>query len=544
MLLSAFQAGAEQAETRQAAYLSNEIVDSLANRNVFTRPADDLALINSLLPNVKKDDCQSFLRTTWDPRALRIWVHGNLQLAGDADKQILAAYGASRAIAVDPPKDEQATRLTVANLGPAGKIVSRQQPAELDFVEATLSNNVRVNVKRTNFQKGKIHMLVRFGGGLLEEPANKPGLGLMAGSTFIRGGLQSQSLSQLNQYLADKYVGVEFSVTDDAFQLGGTCSPAMLDTELQLCMAYLTSPGYREEACDHFVAGLDGLYSLLEHTAEGMLASRANSFLRSGDPRFTFPTREVLKKITMKDVQSWLAEPLRSGYMEVVIVGDLDIDRTLKLTAATLGALPERAATKPAFAEASKLRFPTAPRVKEFRFDSTTQRAISMVCWATPGSRDVKIARRLSVLQAVLDDRHRIKIRQDLGATNTPQVEMYSVDAYPDYGYIAAMMTVDPKRIGEIGPLVAKIGADIAAGNISDDELARRVEADRDLVRHVYENGYWIGLLIDCQAHPECLVHARSMKSDFKSITKADVESLAKKYFAADKAVIINVAPK
>lgn len=543
MLLAAIQAAADQAATRPAASLADDIVDSLASRHVFTHPADDLKLVKTLLPDLKKEECKSLLVKTWDPQALRIWVTGNLQLKGDASRQILAAYESSRAIAVQPRSDEQTSRLQLANIGTPGKIVQQQKIPDLDFVEAKLANNIRVNVKQTNLEKGKVHVVVRFGGGLLEEPANKQGLDLITSATFIRGGLKSQSLNELNQSLAGKNVGIRFSVADDAFQLSGDCSPALLDTELQLCAAYLTAPGYRAEARDQFFAGIDGLYAEIEHTPEGMLGNRAFPFLRSDDPRFSIPSREGLKKLTMKDVESWLAEPLRTGYMEVVIVGDIDQQEALQATAIALGALPERAAAKPDFAQASKIHFPAGPKLKEFRFDSQAGRAISMICWPTPGLRDPSIVRRLGVLKGVLNDRLRIKVRQELGATYTPQVVLYTADAYPDYGYIAAVLIVDPKQVAEIGPVVTKIGDDLASGSISDDELNRALKpivASYDSL----DNDYWIGLLTDCQAHPACLDHARALKSDYRSITKAEIESLAKKYLPARQATIVNVAPK
>ncbi len=413
----------------------------------------------------------------------------------------------------------------------------------MDFVEATFNNNVRINVKQSKLEKNKVNVIVRFGNGLKEQPTDKSGLGLFTSATFIHGGLQSISMNDLMRNLSDKDVGLEFSVTDDAFQFSGECSPSLLGMELQLCTSFLTSPGYRDEARDHILAGSENMYAQLEHTPEGVLSNEAFSFLRSGDPRFSVPARDVLKKFTMKDVQAWLAEPLRRGYMEVVVVGDVDPDQAIQLAAKTLGALPERAGVKPEFDRQSKLQFPAAPKLKEFRFDSKTPRAVSMVCWPTPGARDQIIARRLNVLKAVLDDRLRIKVRQELGDTYTPQVVLYSSDAYPDYGYLAAVMTVDPKRVGDIGSLVARIGGELTKDAISEDEVSRALKpivASYDAL----DNGYWVGLLIDCQAHPTCLEDARREKSDYQSMKTADIESLAKKYLSADKATIVNVAPK
>ena len=542
MALASFKSEANQAETRQAAALADEIVATLANRRVFTHPSDDLTLFTRLLSDVNKDECQALLRTTWQPQALRIWLHGNVQLSGDASQQVLAAYRAAEATAVQKSQEEQVGQLKLADLGPAGTIVRRQQIKDLDFVEATLSNNVRVNVKRTALEKNHVRVVVRFGSGLLEMPADKPGLGLLTMATFIRGGLQSQSLSQMQQSLSDKEVGVVFNVADDAFQLSGGCSPALLELQLQLCAAYLTAPGYREEARDQFLAGAESFYAQLEHTPEGVLSNGAFAFLRGDDTRFKFPTRQELGKLTMGDVKAWLAEPLRSGYMEVVIVGDVDPDQALQLTAKTLGALPPRAAAKPEFATASKLQFPTAPRQKDFQFQSPAPRAVVMVCWPTVGSRASAIIRRLEVLRTVLNDRLWTKIRQELGATYTPETVQYSADAYPDYGYLAALLIVDPKQVAEIGPLAAKIGAELATRPITSDELDRArkpILASYDSL----DNGYWTGLLIDCQANPVCLDQARIAKADYAAITTAELQALAKQYLAAGKATIINVAP-
>ncbi len=54
-MLAALQSRADQADTRQADSLADDIVESLACRTVFTHPADDLALAKSLLQEYDED---------------------------------------------------------------------------------------------------------------------------------------------------------------------------------------------------------------------------------------------------------------------------------------------------------------------------------------------------------------------------------------------------------------------------------------------------------------------------------------------------------
>ena len=542
LLIKGFQTSADQADTRESNSIVANVIESLAANKVVTHPAADLALAKQLFAGLKKEECAESLHGIWDSHGVRIWVQGNLQLAGDGDRQILDAYRQSQAISVQAPIDQKAARWAYTDYGPVGQIVKRQAEKDLDFVEAEFANHVHVNVKRTQREKNNVRVLVRFGGGLLELPADKPGLRLFANSTFIGGGLEAHDLNDLNRALADKKVNVAFVVGDDAFQLSGNCAPVVLDTELQLCAAYLTAPGYRPESREQFLKCIDGVYEQNEHVLGQVALNGAAAFLSSADPRFSVPPRESTRKLTLNDLKAWLAQPLAAGYMEVAIVGDVDPDQALASAAKTFGALPPRAATKPAFAQQREVRFPTPPKTKDIRFVSQIPCSVSVVAWPTPGERDIPRYRRFSVLASVLNNRLFSKVRKELGATYSPAVIQYGSDAFPDYGYLAALVTVDPKQLADIGPLVVKIGAELAAGKIDDDEFQRAMTPVLSSIDDL-DNAYWLNVLSNCQEHPEFLDAARGRKADYNSITKADLEALAKQYLSAEKATIIDVAP-
>src|SRR5262249_29511828 len=150
------------------------------------------------------------------------------------------------------------------------------------------------------------------------------------------------------------------------------------------------------------------------------------------DPRFVVPSREVEQRFSMNDLKAWIAQPLRHGYMEVTIVGDIDSDAALSVVAKTLGALPKRDAVKPNCAREREIRFAAATKSQEFKFVAQTPRAMSLIYWPTDGARNFARDLRTGVLADIVGDRLRLKIRQELGAAYTPVVSNFSPEAFPD----------------------------------------------------------------------------------------------------------------
>ncbi|MGC3969719.1 MAG: insulinase family protein [Pirellulales bacterium] len=542
-LAGAFEVVVDQAETKQPNSLADQIVESICDLTVFSHPSLYKDLVQTYVPTITANDCRRALKNDWRGDEIEISLTGNIDLDASADEQLLAAYRSSRDVTVNPPVDEDAPKFAYTDFGPEGKIVKRDAVDDLGVVQATFANNVRVNIKHTDFEKNKVRVLFRFGGGDLELPADKPGLQLFATQAFIAGGLKGLSLDALNRQLSGKNVGVVFTVGDDAFELRGACTKSELELQMQLCAAYLTAAGFAPETAGQFAEMMDATYAQQARSLEGKFRYDAAAFLRSNDHRYMLPSREAVSRLTLADVQQWLAEPLANGYLEITLVGDVDVDTALAVVAKTAGALPQRAAEKPAFAAARKLQFPTE-KVKHLQYEADTPRAASAVCWPTAGSADLDLQRRLYVLSLVLDERLRLKIREELGATYTPNVLAYSSDTYPEFGFIGAQMLVEPQQLDEIGRLTTKVADEIASGTISDDEFARVIKPVISSVEpQQRDNGYWLTSLGDSQERPRALDEVRTLAAAYSSMTKMEIESIAKQYLTAAHATVVKIAP-
>ncbi len=539
------QTRAEQANTRKSRDLASGIVSVLAAQKVFTHPTDDLKRVEAVLSVLKEADCHQALVKAWDTKDINVFIGGNLKLEGDAAKTILGVYNESHAKPVQAPANEETGAFAYTEFGAPGKIVKRSEVKDLEITQATFQNNVHVNVKHTPFEQNSVRVLISFGGGKLETPKDQPGIAGLAQSIFYAGGLEKHSADDLRRLFASKSVSVDFSVGDEAFLLGGKTTPKDLDSQLQLLTAFLTAPGFREEAERQFRDNLDSMYQELDHTAEGIMTNKVVAFIHSNDSRFGIAPRAEMDKRTTAEVKAWLAQPLTAGYMEVSVVGDVDPAKTLNLLAKTLGTLPKRAETKPDFKDARVVKFPADPKQKDFHFTTEIERAYALIYWPTTDMSNIQRTRRLALLGQILDDRLRLKIREELGESYSPTAYHVPSDTFPGYGYMSSIITLKPDHVAKVGPIVSTLGDVLANGKITEDEFDRAKKPQlAQLEQMRRDNRYWIqNVLRCCQEHPERLDWSRSLVNDFASIEKEDLEVLAKEYLKGSNATTIGIIP-
>ena len=126
-------------------------------------------------------------------------------------------------------------------------------------------------------------------------------------------------------------------------------------------------------------------------------------------------------------------------------MGDFDKEETIALLARTFGNLPGRAAAKPAHADERLVKFPDSG-AKEFLFESEIPKGMAVVHWPTVDIFEIEKTRRLGMLSAILDDRLRVKIREELGDAYSPFAHNLPSDTWKGYGYLFASVTVVPRR--------------------------------------------------------------------------------------------------
>ena len=267
--------------------------------------------------------------------------------------------------------------------------------------------------------------------------------------------------------------------------------------------------------------------------------------LASGDPRFGMPAEEVLAQRNLEELRAWLTPELRQGALEIGLVGDLDVDAAIDAVAQTLGALPPRG-PKPELAERRKVSFPDEPFAKEYRVETEIPKGVVAIYWPTTDGMDAQVSRRLNVLGNILGDRLRIKVREELAGSYSPNAGSSASSTYPGYGNIQAFIVVDPQDAEELAQVTIDLANELAVNGTNEDELQRAVEPILTGLREsARTNGYWLGaVLASAQEFPQRLDWARSRYSDNEAITVAEINALAARYLSAEQAFKVIVLPE
>ena len=310
--------------------------------------------------------------------------------------------------------------------------------------------------------------------------------------------------------------------------------------------AYFTDPGYRPEAATLFRRGLDQIYQQINRTPQGVMQSGVSRFLHSEDPRFGFPVKADMEKLTEQDVQAWLEKPLASDYLELTIVGDFDMEKMMAEVLATFGNLSKRDAEKASYDKERIVAFPRGADGQVFDVETAIPKAMPLVYWPTEDIWDIKRTRRLSVLALVLDDRLRKKVREELGDAYSPFAHNLPSDAFKNYGYMFASVTAKPDQAEMLIDVVKEIGIGLSKGSITEDELERAKKPQINKIEEYRRtNRYWMNsVLQSSQEYPERLDWARNFILDYQAIQLDEVNELAKKYLTGDKALTVLIKPK
>ena len=164
--------------------------------------------------------------------------------------------------------------------------------------------------------------------------------------------------------------------------------------------------------------------------------------------------------------------------------------------------------------------------------------------WPAPDGTDPVVRYRLNVLRSIFRNRMTKVLREELGSTYSPGAGVEADPQFPGYGYVVASVTVFPDAARDVLPDIEKVGSDLAAGPIDEDELQRALTPLlEDLPSTLENNAYWIDVLSDAQTDGEGLIGFRAREAAYRTTTLEDVQAMARAIFQDETAYPVLVLP-
>ena len=176
---------------------------------------------------------------------------------------------------IDAYVDNVKTEPLITSLPKKGKIVKEAACKEYDAKEWTLSNGVKVIVKKTDFKADEVKMFAVAKGGIEVFPEKDASNLSFLGLAISQRGLGSFSANDIEKYLAGKQVAMSYVATDEyARRIDGSSTPKDLKTLME--MLYMSFTDMRFDKNE---------FEALKHQYASILQNQVSN------PEYVFQTR-------------------------------------------------------------------------------------------------------------------------------------------------------------------------------------------------------------------------------------------------------------
>lgn len=416
-------------------------------------------------------------------------------------------------------------------LGPPGREVSREVIADLGVTIVRFANGSSLTFKPTPHERGAVEVQLRFGSGLAGLPPDRPSLAWLAGLVGPSG-LSDLDLDALERMMTGHRIGLSFGVDEDAFVLSGKTNPEDLADQLRLLSAKLAYPRWDPRLFARFQAAAIDSFDLHFSSAAARAARELGGVVRPGDARWRPVEREELAAVTPDRFQSFFAPLLAAGPVNVVVVGDTELERVVDAMRRTVAALPPRPPAYAAPGSAAVQPPMPDPRPRIFTHRGDPNQAYAVIGWSTLGGTDRRRERRALALAAnMLQVRLFDRLREVEGATYSPAAVHSASESFPDWGIFYAAAEIRPEHRDSFFRIAREVVADLAAHPALPDEFERAQNpVVSGIERRMATNGYWMAALEPLADDPASAETARTYLSDYRSMTAAEVRDAVARY--------------
>jgi zinc protease len=541
---TALENAVKQEAGRQSAAIADRLATASLSDSVFLSPTGTLALYNALDPTLTPEAVSGAFRAAWDGGPTLIHVATKTPIEG-GDAAVAAALAESAKVAVSAPVEQATAAFAYDDFGPAGKIVSDTTIADLGIRTIRFANGVELNLKKTDFEPGKIAWYAQIGSGAQVFPVDQPGLPIAAQILASLNGLGKHDIDELRRITAGRQAGIGISVGEDGIVAAGGTTQADLDLQMKLLAAEITDPAY-DPATQAQWAGMGPVIGRNIGTNPSQLAAIVIPYLLTGnDARFGIGDPSQLTARNLDEVKAALAPQLANGGIEIGLTGDFDEAAAIAAVASTVGALPARGEPGAKVADLRPARFTTDTAVRTITHAGTADQGAIALAWPTTDDSNLKDSLTRDLLAAVMELRLIDVVREELGATYTPNAQSVDSSTYKGFGYLMASAPAAQGSMDAVAKAVRQIASDLATKPPSADEVLRaRKPIIERWQRQARENNSWVGLVAEAQSRPELLDRRRTRAAVLEAITPADITVAADRYLDPAKAVEVRVVPR
>ena len=545
--LAQLQDAIDRAATRSNAQIATELYQSVTDRRVYQSPQQTQVLLAPLYQQASPEQVMNACRSLEENAHRLLAVTGKDPVDASTEPTLKQLHSQAMQTPLQPPMDNGSAEWAYSQRPKAGQVaLSEELPQGIRHLQ--FDNQAHVSLLPRVDKPNEVLIQLR----LQLPPAPTPaGWREYIQRAFRAGGLGQHPMAELRVALAGSSASIHGPVFDnDSVLFHAACTPDELERTWQRLHAWLTDPGWREEAaqreCTTWLAEL----AVLDSDLDRMAGRRFEFLAHGGLPQRRAAEISEVRRLQWKPVRDWFAQLLATAPLEAAVVGDFDGAQVTEQATAYLGSLGKRQPLPiiPDLAAENAL-WPATPwlaGITRFEVASSVRRSLLFFAWHTDDAGDIHQARRLSVLAQVIDELLRKQVREELGDAYSPQAMHRASRAYEQDGFLLLVVSIAPERESEVRAVIDTALAALLDKGIDEDLFTRVIKPIRkQLVAYQTRNDYWLRQVVGrAISQPQRLEWVDNMIADYNAITATELHQLARRYLTNDRQLgVIAVSP-
>lgn len=410
-------------------------------------------------------------------------------------EEVVAQLKGMKDLKVEAYVDKVSNEPLMKEAPKGGKIVSENTNAIYGTTELTLSNGVKVYIKKTDFKADEIQMKgVSLGGTSLFPDNDKLEMSYL-NSVIQAGGLGNFSKVDLTKMLAGKKVSVNAAVGANTEGITGSCSPKDFETMMQLTYLSFTAP---RKDMDAFASLKSRIKAQLESAESNPLSSindTIQKMMYGYHPRYFSMKPEMVDQINYdRIIEMYKDRFADASDFRFFLVGNVDIEKVKPLIEQYLGALPSTG-RKETFRD-NHMDIAKGMLENTYAKEQQTPMATVFMLYSGKCKYDLKDNLLMSFLTQALDMVYTEEVREKEGGT-------YGVSSYgqlskhPNEKFMLQIVyQTDPAKKDHLNGVIDAQMKKMASEGPTEEHLQKIKEYMLKKYKdNQKENGYWLNNL-------------------------------------------------
>ncbi len=539
-LKSVFETGAAQSASARSSAIANELAIGSTQNAVRQSPEQTLALYQAVAPTITPELVHENFLAKWGdaPAYAQIASPAPLDQAEQAIAQVLED---SAAVALAKPEETVTAEFAYTDFGTRGTVVSDTRLDYFGIRAVRFANGVNLNLRKTDLEAGKIAVQVEVGSGMSALDTAPSGIQLLAQVIAGADDFGKHTSEEMQRILAGRQVGFGYNIGQQAIFMAASTTPGDLEMQMQLFAAQVTDTAFSEQAQRQYAGIAPIIATNLKADPLQRFSVGYPSILAGDDARFGLLDPQDLVDLSMADLKTIVGTQFASGAIDIALVGDIDEESAIAIVASTFGALdrPELASAEPA-----KVTFREDRGVRTIYHAGQADQGMISLSWPTDDNEDLKSTLTRELLSSLIGLRANEVLREELGATYTPNALSSASPVYEGYGHLTLFAPATPETMDQVSGAIRALMAEFVDAAPGEDAILRA----RQPILASYErsegtNAAWAGVVADAQKKPVTLERRKNRADVLRSVTAADIRASAVQFLTGEP-VEIRVIPQ